>query len=197
VSRDIRGFLGGCEAGYSRSAVPACAVAWIARGGGSQASVRAPRVMDLDPGPRRPAAIVLAREGRIHRTFLLADAADPLGERVLREVLRGPRTRVGRCHVSSSGLFPTSHLAAVCWNKGRPLRACLRNAPGRMAAGPAGWLPPPPRVRRTGRCASVTDSSRIRSLVGPRHPASRARNPPVGLLFKQALSRDYSVGHEI
>ena len=57
------------------------------------------------------------------------------------------------------------------------LRACLKNTPGRLAAGLAGWL----------RCASVTDFLRICSLVAPRPPASRARNPPVGLFFKQAL----------
>ena len=62
------------------------------------------------------------------------------------------------------------------------LRACLKNTPGRLAAGPAGWL----------RCASVTDFSRICSLVAPRHPASRARNPPVGLFLRQALRNLHS-----
>ena len=61
------------------------------------------------------------------------------------------------------------------------VRACLENTPGDLAAGRGGWLPPSPRLRRTGRCSSVTDFSRICSFVGSataqERPAGRAASP--------------------
>ncbi len=84
------------------------------------------------------------------------------------------------------------------------LRACFENIPGGLAGseqiigmhctavlGRGGWL----------RCSSVTDFSRICSLVGseqimgcplcglPRHPPRRARNPFPGLFSKHALNK--------
>jgi thiol:disulfide interchange protein DsbD len=60
----------------------------------------------------------------------------------------------------------------------RRLRAYLKNIPGGLAAGQAGWH----------RCSSVTYFSRIGSFVAPCHPASRARNPITGLFFRHALA---------
>src|SRR5580765_4884937 len=57
------------------------------------------------------------------------------------------------------------------------LRACLKNIPVGLAAGRGGWL----------RCSSVTDFSRICSLLAPRHPPRRARYPFPSLFLKHAL----------
>src|SRR5580765_547741 len=60
------------------------------------------------------------------------------------------------------------------------LRACLKNIPVGLAAGRGGWV-----------CwSSVTDFSRICSLLAPRHPPRRARNPFPSLFSKHALSRE-------
>src|SRR3954470_2869884 len=58
------------------------------------------------------------------------------------------------------------------------LRACFKNIPVGLAAGRGGWL----------RCSSVTDFSRICSLLAPRHPPHRARNPFPSLFLKHALT---------
>ncbi len=60
-------------------------------------------------------------------------------------------------------------------------RACLNNIPGGLAAGQAAWR----------HCSSVTDFSRTCSLVAPRHPACRARNPIAGLFFRHALKKHF------
>src|SRR5580765_4839145 len=59
----------------------------------------------------------------------------------------------------------------------RHIRACFKNIPVGLAAGRGGWL----------RCSSVTDFSRICSLLAPRHPPRRARNPFPSLFLKHAL----------
>jgi prepilin-type N-terminal cleavage/methylation domain-containing protein/prepilin-type processing-associated H-X9-DG protein len=56
-------------------------------------------------------------------------------------------------------------------------RACLKNIPGGLAAGQADW----------SRCSSITNFFRICSLIAPRHPARRARNPIAGLFFRNVL----------